>query len=386
MKPAKAALVPACLWLVVALGCAAVPADPSADPEGEPSSGSPDEASAGAPRTGGSARVAEQQIALDFANAIMQIEALAPEDTLLRFARADRGAPVLDALRVMLAEAGYAVQRVAGDGGENTVRYRVDPQADEPDARRHEVSIGEIGLRRVYRDDGGERVRPASALFVRGADPRSIRMVDEELFGIEPPIGTPGETPGPDGDSPTAAPGGLLASYEHLIAGNADVEALRTVAADIGSGGGSGGDGGDGPASGRGRVSLQPVRNVAELGESNFASVIGTRELVVEHVVDFERASDRLDRRDVALIDDVLERFDPATDLIVVTGYSTGGAASVTRNREMAMRRANRVKGALTAVGVPHERVLIEGYWAETSGTEGVPGRAAVMRLSRRVS
>lgn len=374
MGSTKRAFVIACLGVSTLGGCG-LAATRSAE------SG----AGASAPAARAGADVAAQQIALDFANAIVQLEELSPDATLLRFPRGDGPVPVLDALRLMLAEIGYAVQRIPA-GDEGAVRYRVEPARGAPDARRHELRIGEIGLRRVYRAIDDERVRPVSALFVKGADPRAIRMVDEQLFGIEPPGAAPRESPG-ERETPAAGTRELLARYEHLTANGEPGAgtALRTVAdgwEEVGRD--ERGDGGSAGERAGAVLSLEPVRNVHELGHSNFADVLDARELVVEHVIGFERGSDRLDRDDVVLIDDVLARFAPDTDLIAVTGYSLGGVAGVELNREMALKRAKRVKSALTAVGVPHARVLIEGYWADAVDDERVPGRAAVVRLSRR--
>ena len=139
------------------------------------------------------------------------------------------------------------------------------------------------------------------------------------------------------------------------------------------------------PGGERSALTLAPVRNVHELGRSNYADTFAGMGGVVDHVVDFGRDSDRLDARDVALIDEVIERFDADTDLVAVTGYSVGGRPGLEPNRRMALRRARRIRDALTAVGVPPGRVLVEGFWAE----DPVPGelqRAAHVRLLRRLS
>ena len=332
--------------------------------------------------------LSSQQVALDFANAIRQIEALAPERTLLQFVRDDAGEPVLDALREMLAQTGYGIRRVDSPADvERLVTHRV--VTTDGAARQHEVSIGRIGLRRSYRETGTGRVRPASALLVKGADANAIRMMDDVLFGLEPNPGGEdaggGErSPGPEGaPAAPALPGQLLASYGHLLAGDgagADDEMLQHVSRappseetlgvpdaqiDPTGPGDSVSADGSAPASaasgGGDAFKLAPVRNVRELGRSNYADTLAAMSDVVEHLVDFPRGSDRLDARDVALIDDVLARFDADTDLIAVTGYSVGRSPDIEFNRAMALQRARRVRDAFTAVGVPVGQVLVEG-------------------------
>ena len=105
---------------------------------------------------------------------------------------------MLDALRRMLGDAGYAIRQVAhdvGDGigtdtGERAVRHSVATVGTGTDAaERHEVAVGDARFRRAYRTTGADRVVPASALFVRGLDGVSIRTIDDALF--EPPPRAP---------------------------------------------------------------------------------------------------------------------------------------------------------------------------------------------------
>lgn len=335
--------------------------------------------------------LSSQQVALDFVNAIRQIEALAPEQTVLQFVNGGNDEPVLVALREMLAQSGYAIRRVATrESAERLVTHRV--VAADGSARQHEVSVGDIGLRRAYRALGTGRVRPASALLVKGADANAIRMMDDVLFGLEQPDdGMDGTAEGRSGGAPAGPtlPGQLLASYGHLLAAAEEApadEVLRRVsdapplvstaaggdvaAAATGDGGGS-------------AIELAPVRNVRELGRSNYADTLAGTSVVVDHVMGFPRGSVRLDAADVTLIDEVIDRFDAGTDVIALAGYSLGGSAGVEFNRRMALRRAQRVKEALTAVGIPSGQVLVEGFWADEPVADE-PNRAVRMRLLRR--
>ena len=305
------------------------------------SPGVPAEDAASAPPR---ASVADQQVALDFVNAIVQ---LIEDDTVpLSFPVEERGEqPVLDTMRTMLAESGYVI----GGADGRAMRHRVaEIDSAGERLRRHDVAVGSVELRRSYRRTGAGTVLPASALYVRGADAASVRMMDEKLFGA---------VTGDGRALPPVLADELLASYRHLFADTAVVGAGAIA-------------------------TLAPAANVRELGRSNYASWLDALDTVVEHGLTFAPGSDRLDATDVALIDDVLGRFEAATDVVSIVGYSSGGSAGPETNREMAMRRADRVREALTAVGVPADRVFVEGYWSE-SVEDGVPSRGAVLSLRR---
>ena len=77
----------------------------------------------------------------------------------------------------------------------------------------------------------------------------------------------------------------------------------------------------------------------------------------------------------------MLARFDARTDVIAVVGASVDPSIGLEDNRVQALERAARVRDAFTAVGVPEDRVLIEGYWSAAPGEE--PMHRASLRLAR---
>lgn len=152
------------------------------------------------------ASVADQQVALDFVNAIVQlVDADAPP---LRFLPDEGEGAVLGTIRTMLGQAGYGVEPATEERGERVVRHRADViESEGRRVRRHDVTVGDVELRRSYRSTDAGTLLPASALYVRGADAASVRMVDEELFGVD----------GAGDGLPPALPDELLIDYRYLL-------------------------------------------------------------------------------------------------------------------------------------------------------------------------
>ena len=153
------------------------------------------------------ANVADQQVALDFVNAIVQL--VGTDAAPLHF-RPDAGEEaVLGTIRTMLGQAGYRIEPAAEGQGDQLVRHQAAViESGGERLRRHDVAVGDIALRRSYRSTGTGTLLPASALYVRGANAASIRMMDDALFGID--------GAGDDGPPP-ALPDELLVSYHYLL-------------------------------------------------------------------------------------------------------------------------------------------------------------------------
>lgn len=320
---------------------------------------------------------AADQIAFDFANALMQIGILQKDDVVFAFPRDSANeARVVATLRGLLDEAGYATRR-GGSDSRYAVRHHVQSMnANGSVAIRHELAVGRIELRRRYRvtDDAG--ARPLGTLFVRGTDARRIRLIDDRLFGIG--SGTTDEPAARDrwpvGDRLT--PAELLARRPMIARGRSVDDGDTTLEPGARSPG-------DGLPIDLDALALPRTYNVRRLGASNYTDLLATFEPVVEHLLDFASGSDRLDQADVVLIDDVLSRFDANRDILILTGFSIGGSAGAAQNRDLALRRAERVRNAFARTGLPATRVLIEGYWATAASEPGVPARAVRVLLLR---
>ncbi len=155
------------------------------------------------------ASIADQQVALDFVNAITQL--VRADAAVLNFPPPeDEVGPVLSTIRVMVERAGFATEQTTASPGAQTVRYRVgDVQLAGANARRHDIAIGRVELQRSYRSTGTGMVLPVSALYIRGADASAVRMMDEELFGA----GNSGNERG----RPSTLPDVLLTNYRYLL-------------------------------------------------------------------------------------------------------------------------------------------------------------------------
>ena len=181
------------------------------------------------------------------------------------------------------------IRRVNGtEATGQTVTHRVTDTADA--TQRHQVSIGRIGLRRTYRANGSGRVMPVSATARAGRrrddDPhdgrRAVRARSETGRGRRR------ERPWPHAGREGAAA---------RVAGELRQPCLPTRRNDPARA--------PAPAAGeRSTLTLAPVRNVHELGRSNYAGTLADMDGVLDHVVDFtpqlrstRRARRRADRR-----------------------------------------------------------------------------------------
>ena len=123
--------------------------------------------------------------------------------------------------------------------------------------------------------------------------------------------------------------------------------------------------------------------NVKDLGESNFAEFFDQYGIVEEAILTFGNDSLRLGDAQKYRIRALADEFRPDEDVFSVIGCSHGPTQYKRGQEGLAIERANRVKEALLYAGVPEERILEEGCWAEEAFDERMPRRGVVLLLKR---
>ena len=247
--------------------------------------------------------------------------------------------------------------------------------------------------------DGGAR-RPAEPLAEPPAVPPSDAAPDDDP-GVASVDAAPGADDGPS--LPPSPTGGLLTRYAELLDGVAAATPTRAPAdggarrpaeppaeslaapsavpapgGDPVAGSACGTPGADGAEG----VNA-PAGNVRDLGGSNYASWLDDLEPVLERELVFELGSSGLAADQVPPIEALATRFDAASDVVSVIGYSIDGDIGPDLNRALALERADCVRRVLTEAGVPAERIFIEAYWSGVRREAAPPPRAAIVSLRR---
>jgi len=124
-------------------------------------------------------------------------------------------------------------------------------------------------------------------------------------------------------------------------------------------------------------------RNVLDIGQSNFASIMQDYEELSSDVLVFANDSLRLGTGNKAMLSALTRQFDAQTDLVSLIGCSHGPSAKSNGNEHLAIGRANRVKEELILANISAENILDEGCWASTA-QDGLPARGVIVRMLRR--
>lgn len=364
-------------------------------------------------------------IAIDFVNAMMQIDSLHPSSTTVQFELgADVKDPYIKAFKDTLQDAGYGIQIVSSPTGKRLVQYKVSQSQNQNSLRTdtHEISLGQIHMLKKYQFDESGIVRPASNLFVKGADTAGIKKNDT-IFDHDsksPRLMTPAQ-PQPassdmlvdqaivqpaltsseknehsqgkqqpragflipanttalenmDGNRSLTVKDVMppaLAKYEPKPPSNPD----QSIA--------------EAPAMPSGALIPRPdplfnyTQNMAVIGESNYKASFGGFLNVDEQILTFDNDSLRLGETNKWHIQQAVQHFNPDSDMFSIVGCSLGPTKLKSGNEGLAIGRANRVKEALIFAGVPQSNILDEGCWAAES-IEKMPSRGVVLVLKRK--
>ncbi|MFK8083082.1 MAG: hypothetical protein AB8B97_22605 [Granulosicoccus sp.] len=289
-------------------------------------------------------------IARDFAGALRQLQSLPPADTTVSMRQADSGDAFTQAMLDALQQVGYGIRWVNTEGSVSLFQYRV-AQSDAAAAARHktyELAVGSVEMRRDYLSDG-QRVQPLTPLYVRGADASSI-VPHDDIFAQSalrlPAAASPLDPVINRGVSRTLP----------------SLNTARSLSV----------------------ADLPQVENVFELGLSNFADTLADRTVVARQILVFGNDSLRLGDHNKKLVEQMVQRFNPQSDVFSVIGCSMGPTRIAGGNAALALGRAGRVVEALRFAGVDDGRILDEGCWAGGGELDDLPSRGVVLTLNRR--
>jgi len=130
-------------------------------------------------------------------------------------------------------------------------------------------------------------------------------------------------------------------------------------------------------------LSDKPTRNMRDIGESNFEATLNDFSLVRETILTFGDDSLRLGDLNKTRVQQFVELFAEESDVFSIIGCSHGPTRRDFGQQGLALGRAKRVRDELLFSGVPKERILDEGCWAEESFDERFPRRGVVLSLLR---
>lgn len=323
-----------------------------------------------------------QLIATDFVLALQQLPSMLPSSTTVQMLSTDAEDRFTLHMKEALQSAGYGTRWVADSSWRQLFQFRHERALDSASmpVDLYEIAIGAVELRRRYARDVQSRISPASPLYVRGADARGIRLDDahfESAGEASPSLAgrvaadRARREHNQDGSNAIAFAGSSAAQplsiapeaspLNPLIAG---VDRRKRLSLPL--------------------VALPRIENVFELGGSNYQQLLASHQVVREQVLTFANDSLRLGAVNKHLVAQMVESFQPGSDVFSVIGCSLGPTQLKSGNAALALGRASRVREALLFAGVPQDRILDEGCWAGDSSGNELPRRGVVLTLNRR--
>ena len=281
---------------------------------------------------------AEELVAVDLTNALMQIEKMHPQLTTVRTPKP--GSPFGKALGRVMRSAGYTVQQSSDKRAKNYLSYSVtrDNKPQQETHSTYQINISNIRLKRSYkyRDN---LIEPASSLYVDGVDPGNL-VLNDAIFTMQ--------YAGTDAES------GLINS---TLQTPSDPRGSRLKKVDV-------------------------KKNVAEIGGSNFRSIFKEYTDQQTHVLIFANNSVKLGKSNKKVIQKIVNEFNASTDVISVVGCSNGKSKDVSANARLAQGRAEQVKEAFLVAGIDRQNILDEACWSPQA-VAGLPSRGVVVALKR---
>jgi hypothetical protein len=335
-------------------------------------------------------------IATDFVNALRQLPDTRASDTTIDLQISQRKDQFVDAMAEALRQAGYGLRWVEHEGSATLFDYRetTEPAIASAQQKTFELAVGKVEMRRSYKIDRTKRVRPLTPLYMRGIDASSVVLNDDiftsgtEALTVPPTDSSNGSTsvqqadpladvvPLKDTENPAPSTStSALAAQGHRLQLPDEANPLSPLL--------------------RAPSSVNPltmpllkmpqVENVFALGESNFEHVLSDFSVLKEQVLTFANDSLRLGARNKLLVEQMVQRFNPKTDIFSVIGCSLGPTQVRGGNAALALGRAGRVVEALRFAGVNDQHILDEGCWAGDGSFKNLPRRGVVLSLNRRV-
>ena len=347
----------------------------------------------------------DQLVSRDVVAVLVQIDRLDPGFTVLSTSEDSlKKGPFAVALTKELQAAGYAIRSVGKGPDSVPVSYEFrDDAAESVQAaeflRTVTVTAGDVAVRRSYVLDFDGRVIPQGGMQVKGVDARSLSLetgifsdtpsdniepaaVERESGVVPTPVPVPDAVPVYPADS--TANDGLLARSEQSIdsseafrrqiaTGNLLDRIAPTIAATT-------------PVAATSTsTSFKATHNVFDLNRSNFEELFDDLVIVREKVLTFANDSTRMGNDNKVRLQELIERFQPDSDMISVIGCSLGYTGVAGGQQRLAMGRAERVRDELLHAGIPRGKIFDEGCWGEEAYDSRMPRRGVVVTLKRRI-
>lgn len=329
-------------------------------------------------------------ISTDFVNALRQLPAVSPDGTTVALLQSSYQDVFVQAMHRALKKQGYGIRWVEDGESQYLLQYRKDTEAKNKLTVRdvYEVAFGYIEMRRTYLTDAGNKVRPATPLYVRGIDASGI-VLNDDIFDVvasKPVVQGDALQPIPDKTLATRIPAEQQpSSSDSAPQSSITLQNDQTLPRDANPLRGLVADASGGAPLGLPLVALPRIENVFELGGSNYEDILAGHKIVVEQILTFPNDSLRLGTVNKKLIDQLVSRYNPQSDVFSVIGCSLGPTRVSGGNAALALGRASRVVEALLFSGVAQDSILDEGCWAGHSEEKTLPRRGVVLSLNRKL-
>jgi hypothetical protein len=388
---------------------------------------------------------ADQLVSRDLVNVLYQVSSLDPAKTTLLMPQPPmRDDQFARSLLNALEQAGYSIRTRGSNRPALAVSYAISRRVDVDQAPvlTYTVKVGEISVRRAYQPQSDGWISPIAAMQIKGADASKLSLNDDifnrsgdhslktidapnqgEVPGIEtdlqPAVPPPGDAPKPiltetdimaevqvtpvEIEQPEPLQGASISENASIAEGTSIIEsqlasnrAQSTIPLrnrsdlaqgrpllDIVAPGLARADAA-GARAGGDRSADRETANFKDIGGSNFAALFNGLGTVNETILTFKNDSTRLGLTNKERIKQVVALFDPDSDVFSVIGCSHGSTVVPGGQQALALGRASRVKEELQFAGIPENKILDEGCWAEESFDQRMPRRGVVLTLKRR--
>ncbi|MFK8079546.1 MAG: hypothetical protein AB8B97_04610 [Granulosicoccus sp.] len=359
----------------------------------------------------------DELVSRDVVSVLRQVERLAPASTTLGTSDASlQHGALANALKRELQSAGYATRAISAGAQTLQVTLHLErpdiggvdevSSGESPSPSTVTVTVGDVAVRRSYIAQADGTVVPTGPMQVRGVDASSLQL-DNDIFSTpaakepEPELPAPPKTTIVAGEQVVDAkpisttpvppliplPERSNTRVELPAQTDADIATLPTIT-------------GNRPfldlvapsvATAQPRQPMDAMverktQNILELQQSNFESLFAEMGIVDEKVLTFANDSIRMGSVNKARLSELLQNFDPESDVLSVIGCSLGRTAYSGGQQALALGRAERVREELLYAGIPDSKILAEGCWADESLDARLPRRGVVVALKRPVS
>ena len=338
---------------------------------------------------------ASELIATDFVNALRQLSSLPSNSTTVELQTSANNDPFSLAMQSAFKRAGYGIRWIDYEGSSTLFQYRKvsEDEAGAVSRDTYELAVGAIEMRREYAVDKN-RVQPVSPLYVRGTDASGLELNDD-IFKSSGTVQIAQTVPQPIQFDQQTAPVSVNAvplnpPFDMSETTSSATLGLRntsplSVPSDANPLDANVGRAASGKPLSLPLTALPRVENVFELGVSNFEDMLSGHSILSEEVLTFANDSMRLGERNKRVVEQLVNRFNPQTDVFSVVGCSMGPTQVKGGNAALALGRAGRVVEALRFAGVNDAHIFDEGCWAAEEAIERLPRRGVVLTLNRRV-